>query len=378
MAEFSTHNDEEIQFAAETESPSLEPSWKILIVDDEVEVHNVTRLALSDFTFADRGLEFISAYSAQEAQQLIQAHTTIAIVLLDVVMESENAGLHLVKFIREDLNNALVRIILRTGQPGQAPEAIVAKHYSIDDYKTKTELTIQKLSTTITTALRAFSTLSQLLDLTHALEAQIIQQKQAEITLRMSEMAAIEKVQHLERTLQALRQAQLQSHRSSEDHLLEQLEPATLQISSDVTTPANALETLSIITRIARSVLRITDEQTAKLGISQTKLAALMYLASATNQSASPSAIAKHCGVSRAAATGLLDGLEQEGYVERDSHPFDRRALTIKLTPKGQTFWDLISRQDQMPITELMSALSAADRQYFNALFTHLHPLLQD
>lgn len=164
MTSFSAHDDE-ICFAEETETNAPEKSWKILIVDDDDEVHTVTRLALSDFTFEYRSLVFLSAYSAQEAKHLIQAHSDIAIVLLDVVMESENAGLNLVKFIREDLKNSLVRIILRTGQPGQAPESHVATHYSIDDYKTKTELTAQKLSTTVITALRAFSTLARMLDL---------------------------------------------------------------------------------------------------------------------------------------------------------------------------------------------------------------------
>ena len=81
----------------------------------------------------------------QEAKQLIQAHPDTAVILLDVVMEAEDAGLQVVKYIREELGNQLVRIILRTGQPGQAPENFVVVNYGIDDYKTKTELTSQRL-----------------------------------------------------------------------------------------------------------------------------------------------------------------------------------------------------------------------------------------
>jgi len=44
-------------------------------------------------------------------------------VLLDVIMETDQAGLDLVEFIRDTLKNETVRIILRTGQPGQAPSA---------------------------------------------------------------------------------------------------------------------------------------------------------------------------------------------------------------------------------------------------------------
>ncbi len=378
MTAFPVHDDEEICFAEETESSQPQKSWKILIVDDDLEVHQVTRLALSDFTFEDRSLAFISAYSAQEAKHLIQAHSDIAIVLLDVVMESENAGLHLVKFIRDDLKNSLVRIILRTGQPGQAPEAFVAMQYGIDDYKTKTELTVQKLLSTVVTALRAFSTLMTMLDLSRDLEAKIIQHKQTELELRINEMEAIEKVHQLQTSLQELRQSQLQALPAPEFNALNQRVTAVAQASLSLPNPADALQTISSITRLARSVLRVTDEQTAKLGISQTKLAALVYLSHEAHQSASPSAIAKHCSVSRAAVTGLLDGLEQEGYVERDSHPSDRRALTIKLTPKGQEFLSLISVQNQDQITELMTGLKEDDRQKVNEILTRFSQLFQD
>lgn len=131
-------------------------SWKVMLVDDEDEVHNVTKLALTDFTFEKRGLSFISAYSGAEAKQLIQEHPDTALILLDVVMETDDAGLAVAKHIREEVHNDLVRIVLRTGQPGQAPEGAVIVNYDINDYKAKTELTTQKLFTTIVTALRAY------------------------------------------------------------------------------------------------------------------------------------------------------------------------------------------------------------------------------
>jgi len=71
-------------------------------------------------------------------------------------MESDDAGLSTAKYIRETLQNRAVRIILRTGQPGQVPERQAIVDYDIDDYKTKTEFTSQKLFTTIITALRSF------------------------------------------------------------------------------------------------------------------------------------------------------------------------------------------------------------------------------
>ncbi|MBB1448505.1 DUF3369 domain-containing protein, partial [Pseudoalteromonas sp. SG41-6] len=131
-------------------------TWKVLIVDDEPEVHAVTKLALSDFEFQNKRLEFISAYSGAEAKQLIDKHTDAAIVLLDVVMETDDAGLQVAKYIRETAQNNHIRIILRTGQPGQAPERQVIVNYDINDYKSKTELTAQKLFTVIMSSLRSY------------------------------------------------------------------------------------------------------------------------------------------------------------------------------------------------------------------------------
>lgn len=136
--------------------PSTEIKWKVLIVDDDKEVHTVTKMALRRFTFDGKGVEFLSAYSAAEGKKLISENMDTAVILLDVVMEEEDSGLQMARYIRTELNNHLVRIILRTGQPGQAPEHKVVVEYDINDYKEKTELTTQKLHTTLITTLRSF------------------------------------------------------------------------------------------------------------------------------------------------------------------------------------------------------------------------------
>lgn len=131
-------------------------AWKVLVVDDEQEVHTVTRLALEGFEFAGTELHLISAFSGADARKILASEKDIAVVLLDVVMETDHAGLDLVKFIREELGNRFVRIVLRTGQPGQAPEHKVITDYDINDYKEKTELTRQKLFTTVYTSLSSY------------------------------------------------------------------------------------------------------------------------------------------------------------------------------------------------------------------------------
>jgi response regulator RpfG family c-di-GMP phosphodiesterase len=130
--------------------------WTVLIVDDDPEVHAITRVVLGDVVFEQRSIRFLSAYSAAEAQGVLAATNDIAAILLDVVMETDDAGLRLVRYIRHDLQNQQVRIILRTGQPGQAPEREVIVNYDINDYKAKSELTSQKLFTATVAALRSY------------------------------------------------------------------------------------------------------------------------------------------------------------------------------------------------------------------------------
>ena len=145
-------------------------SWQILIVDDDPEIHSVTQLALSDLTVLGRRLEYLHAYSGQDACKLIEENPEIVLVLLDVVMETDDAGLNVVKHIRENLQRQDIRIVLRTGQPGYAPEENVIKEYDINDYKTKTELTRRKLVTTVYAAIRSYQQISSVTESRRGLE----------------------------------------------------------------------------------------------------------------------------------------------------------------------------------------------------------------
>src|SRR5947207_687334 len=153
-------------------TPTGEPAgrWKIAVIDDDPAVHDGTRYALYDYTLNGMPLEILSANSAAEGRKLLQDHPDTAVVLLDVVMESDSAGLELVDFIRTELKNETVRIILRTGQPGQAPERRVIVDYDINDYKAKTELTSDKLFTALTAALRGYLQLQRMVETRRGLE----------------------------------------------------------------------------------------------------------------------------------------------------------------------------------------------------------------
>ncbi len=158
----------------EDADPVAEPSnakrWKIAVIDDDAAVHEGTRFALSDYSLNGQSLEILSAYSGAEGRELMRAHPDIAAVLLDVIMESDSAGLELVEYIRNEIRNETVRIILRTGQPGQAPERRVIVDYDINDYKAKTELTADKLFTSLTAALRSYQQLERMVQTRRGLE----------------------------------------------------------------------------------------------------------------------------------------------------------------------------------------------------------------
>ncbi|WP_299488940.1 diguanylate cyclase [Acaryochloris sp. IP29b_bin.137] len=214
---------DELQFLEESslnrEGYPLPGGWKVIVVDDEEQVHAVTRLALKNFRFANKPLEIISAYSSEEAQQLLDQHPDTAVLLLDVVMETDEAGLELVKHIRDHLNNLFVRIILRTGQPGIAPEKSVIEGYDINDYKTKTELTQQKLFSSLITAIRSYRDLltveesrqqiaslnQQLEDAKQNLERKVQERTQA---LQQQTLALAAKNKQLEEEIQAKLYAQ--------------------------------------------------------------------------------------------------------------------------------------------------------------------------
>ncbi len=130
--------------------------WKVLIADDDPEIHTITKMVLGDCSFDGRPIAFLSAYSGEETCRLMRENDDVAMILLDVVMETDTAGLDAVRSIRNDIGNRFVRIVLRTGQPGQAPERQVITDYDINDYKEKTELTSNKLFTTVAAAFRSY------------------------------------------------------------------------------------------------------------------------------------------------------------------------------------------------------------------------------
>ena len=158
-------DSDELMVFRDAESETSEVAarhWKVLVVDDDRDVHTATEMAFQDIVILGRPLQFSHAYSAAEALALIATMANLAVILLDVVMEEEDSGLRLVRNIRSDLGMNEVRIILRTGQPGYAPEIETIRDLDINDYKTKTELNRVRLYATITAAIRSYDQIARL------------------------------------------------------------------------------------------------------------------------------------------------------------------------------------------------------------------------
>jgi len=172
--------DDEAQAGSAEQAPGATPApWRVLIVDDDVDVHVVTKFSLSNAVFMGRRLSFLHAYSGEEALTTLRNNPDVALVLLDVIMETSDAGLRVANQIRTELKNELVRIVLRTGQPGQALEHSIILDYDINDFWCKTDLTTRKLFTTVISSLRNYSDL------------QILQAQLAQYNAHREQFAAI-------------------------------------------------------------------------------------------------------------------------------------------------------------------------------------------
>jgi response regulator RpfG family c-di-GMP phosphodiesterase len=183
--------------------------WKILVVDDEVGLHEVTRLVLRRMQFQGIPVELLSAHSAKEAEDIIKVIPSIAVAILDVVMENDRAGLDLVHTMRNQYGMKKTRIILRTGNPGLAPPREVIQHFEIDDYRDKTELTADRLFTAVFTALRSFNTLNIIDETSNGLE-QIIRSTESLLSYKKSNAALFLGLLTNLQNVQAITQSPLQ------------------------------------------------------------------------------------------------------------------------------------------------------------------------
>lgn len=136
--------------------------WPVLIVDDEPDVIAVSQLSMKRFEVFGLPLKIFTAKSRDEAIGLLnddpEVANSLAIAILDVVMETDHAGLELCEYIRNGLGNKLTQILIRTGQPGIAPERDVIDKYDINGYFHKAEATQDKLYSLVKSGVRQYLT----------------------------------------------------------------------------------------------------------------------------------------------------------------------------------------------------------------------------
>ncbi|MBI9088113.1 MAG: response regulator [Desulfobacterium sp.] len=213
--------------------------WKIMIIDDEPDVHDITTTVLSDFTFDNRGIAFLNAYSSSQAVDLLEKNPDTALLMVDVVMETESAGLDLVHHVRETMENNLVQIAIRTGQPGQAPESDVVSRYQIDTYNAKTEMTAQKLISLVTIALRTYR-------LSNALDLELAKRRTAESQLQRLNQDLEKRVE--ERTLaleESNRRIRIMAQKAEQANLAKSEFLANM--SHEIRTPMNGIMGMAAI-----------------------------------------------------------------------------------------------------------------------------------
>ncbi|MBJ7556021.1 EAL domain-containing protein [Marinomonas spartinae] len=138
------------------------PYYKVLSVEDDLDYQAALLTPMSSLKFNGKGVQILTANSAVSAATLLAQHSDISVILLDVVMETDTAGLCLVNTIRQELGNHLVRVVLLTGQPGMAPVKDIMNEYDIDDCWSKSELTHDHLQTIILSNLRTWHHLNTL------------------------------------------------------------------------------------------------------------------------------------------------------------------------------------------------------------------------
>lgn len=253
------------------------PCWHVLVADDDEDVHRATELALFGQAIEDRPLAFVHAYSAAQALQLVTQDPRICVILLDVVMERPDAGLQLVKQLRAELGRRDVRIILRTGQPGYAPEIDTVRHYDIDDYCTKSEMTNVRLFTALTTAIRSYRLITEL----QQQRDELSRANAALDALRVHEQAQAERLLGAERELRLAHETMEQCVAQRTRELSEavgQLEFFNRVVSHDLRGPLGGIASISelIGTELERGNLPVVRDRLSLMESHTRRLARLV------------------------------------------------------------------------------------------------------
>ena len=162
---------------------SLQPGhWKVLITDDQEMIHVMIKHYLKDYQFQGIGLQFIDSFSCKDAKSLLNNNPDIAVVILDVMLEEPDSGFQIVQYIRETLNNKLLKIIMLTGNLDIEKAKFFFMTYDIDIYCPKYD--INKIYFMMTASLRAYQSSYSIHILHDELKQKLKNQESAEQELK--------------------------------------------------------------------------------------------------------------------------------------------------------------------------------------------------
>jgi CheY-like chemotaxis protein len=133
--------------------------FNVLLVDDEADILSISKIALRHIRVWGIPLKIHTCASKAEGIEFVRAQGAIpdlGLAIIDVVMETDSAGLELCEYIRTECNNQITPLVVRTGQAGKAPERSVIDRYDISQYITKVEATEDRLYTIVKSSLRQF------------------------------------------------------------------------------------------------------------------------------------------------------------------------------------------------------------------------------
>ena len=125
----------------------------------------------------------------------------------------------------------------------------------------------------------------------------------------------------------------------------------------------SALKTCSELMRTGSDLLAAFETILGQSGLSQGRFLTLIVMNRAPEEEANPSTLAQKVGVTRATMTGLLDGLEQKGLIERRTHVQDRRKIGVLLTDRGRRMLDGVLPDYYRHIAKLTAYLDEGERQ---------------
>jgi DNA-binding MarR family transcriptional regulator len=139
--------------------------------------------------------------------------------------------------------------------------------------------------------------------------------------------------------------------------------------ASSKETARDILEVVPAVMRTVRAKMR----ESGALNLSVPKFRTLGFIV--RHRGTSLSDVAEHIGLTLPSMSKLIDGLVERKLVVRQSHPNDRRRITLELTGRGRTLWQSARESTQASLAERMSVLSESERATIVRAMRILHPL---